>query len=96
LVFVTRSFLGSRALRATRWQARLSPSGRPVADGFLKGTRHLLVDRDPLYTAHFKSILASAGVELLRLPARSPNLNAHAERFVGSIKAECLRHVDWS
>jgi putative transposase len=37
--------------------------------------------------------LASANVELLRLPARSPNLNAYAERFVGSIKSECLRHI---
>ncbi len=35
----------------------------------------------------------SANVELLRLPARSPNLNAYAERFVGSIKSECLRHI---
>ena len=32
-------------------------------------------------------------MELLRLPARSPNLNAYAERFVGSIKSECLRHI---
>jgi len=47
----------------------------------------------PLYTAHFKEILASANVELLRLPARSPNLKAYAERFVGPIKSECLRHI---
>jgi transposase InsO family protein len=64
-----------------------------AASGFLKDARHLIVDRDPLYTAHFKAILASANVELLRLPARSPNLNAYAERFVGSIKSECLRHI---
>jgi putative transposase len=54
---------------------------------------HLIVDRDPLYTAHFRSLLAAAGVRLLRLPASSPNLNAYAERFVRSIKHECLRHV---
>jgi transposase InsO family protein len=35
----------------------------------------------------------AAGVSLLRLPPRSPNLNAHAERFVRSIKQECLRQV---
>ena len=64
-----------------------------ATSGFLKDTRHLIVDRDPLYTAHFKEILASGHVELLRLPARSPNLNAYAERFVGSVKAECLRHI---
>src|SRR5450432_439370 len=40
-----------------------------------------------------KEILGSGHVEMLRLPARSPNLNAYAERFVGSIKSECLRHI---
>ena len=47
-----------------------------AASGFLKDACHLIVDRDPLYTAHFKEILASAHVQLLRVPARSPNLNA--------------------
>ena len=69
------------------------PIRTDAASGFLKDGRHLIVDRDPLYTAHFKAILASANVELLRLPARSPNLNAYAERFVGSIKSECLRYI---
>jgi len=62
-------------------------------EDFLAGIRKLIVDRDPLYTEHFERILRDAGVELLRLPARSPNLNAFAERFVRSIKSECLRKV---
>ena len=53
----------------------------------------MIVDRDPLYTAHFRSILQAAGVQVLRLPAFSPNLNAYAERFVRSVKHECLRHI---
>jgi transposase InsO family protein len=53
----------------------------------------LIVDRDPLYTEHFKRLLAAADVRLLRLPAHSPNLNAYAERFVRSIRQECLRHI---
>jgi putative transposase len=61
--------------------------------GPLRGFGHLIVDRDPLFTAQFESLLASACVELLRLPARSPNLNAYAERFVRSIEQECLRHI---
>jgi putative transposase len=61
--------------------------------GPLRGFCYLIVDRDPLYTAHFESLLASARVSLLRLPPQSPNLNAHAERFVRSIKHECLRHI---
>jgi putative transposase len=75
------------------WMAQVARNLTDAESGFLKGARHLIVDRDPLYTAHFKEILASANVELLRLPARSPNLNAYAERFVGSIKSECLRHI---
>jgi len=54
--------------------------------GPLRASRYLIVDRDPLYTAHFKSLLDSADVKLWRLPARSPNLNAFAERFVRSSK----------
>ena len=70
--------------------------GRNLTDvvaGFLRRHRYLIVDRDPLYTAAFESILQQGGVKLLRLPARSPNLNAYAERFVRSIKSECLRKV---
>jgi len=59
-------------------------------DGFLTGKRYLIMDRDPLYTQEFRDVLTSAGVEPVRLPARSPNLNAYAERFVLSIKSECL------
>jgi hypothetical protein len=62
-------------------------------DGFLAGKRYLIHDRDPLYTAKFESILKAAGVEPVKLPPRSPNLNAHAERFVRSIKEECLNHL---
>jgi putative transposase len=62
-------------------------------DGFLRGVRFLILDRDPLYTAAFRALLKDAGVEALRLPARSPNLNSHAERFVLSIKSECLDRI---
>jgi transposase InsO family protein len=51
------------------------------------------VDRDPLYTSQFEQLLATANVALLRLPAKSPNLNAYAERFVRSIRQECLQHI---
>jgi len=59
-------------------------------DGFLAGKRFLIHDRDPLFTAEFRATLAAAGVDSLRLPARSPNLNAYAERFVRTIKESCL------
>jgi hypothetical protein len=63
-------------------------------DGFLYGKRYLIHDRDPLYrTAGFHEALRSSGVEAVKLPARSPDLNCYAERFVKSIKSECLDHL---
>jgi transposase InsO family protein len=58
--------------------------------GFLRGKGYLIHDRDPLYTRDFRALLAKAGVKPVRLPPQSPNLNAYAERFVLSIKSECL------
>ncbi len=52
--------------------------------------RFLIHDRDPLYTREFRELIGQAGVTPVRLPPRSPNLNAYAERFVLSIKSECL------
>jgi putative transposase len=62
-------------------------------DGFLLGKRYLLHDRDTKFTQAFDGLLKGSGVEPLVLPARSPNLNAHCERFVRSIKEEALRQM---
>ena len=51
------------------------------------------MDRDPLFTACFRNMLKESGTKPVRLPARSPNLNAFAERFVLSIKSECLNMI---
>jgi len=59
-------------------------------EGFLTGKRYLIHDRDPLFTAEFLEILKSSGVQSLKLPPCSPNLNAYAERFVRTIKESCL------
>jgi len=64
-----------------------------AVDGFLGGALYIILDRDPLYTAAFRRMLKDSGVNVLRLPARSPDLNAYAERFVLSIKSECLNRV---
>jgi putative transposase len=74
----------------------MSQIGRNVTDaidGILKGKRYLIHDRDPLFTAEFRSILASVGVTSVKLPPQSPNLNAYAERFVRSIKESCLERL---
>ncbi len=71
------------------WMKQVARDLTDEVDGFLKGMRHLIHDRDPLFTDAFREVLRGAGVECLKLPAHSPNLNAFAERFVLSIKSEC-------
>jgi hypothetical protein len=62
-------------------------------DGFLLGTRYLIMDCDGIFTAEFRNFLKQEGVKSVRLPPRSPNLNAYAERFVRSIKESCLNRM---
>ena len=62
-------------------------------DDFLSNKRYLIHDRDPLFTKEFRGILKAADVESIRLPPKSPNLNSFAERFVLSIKSECLNRM---
>ena len=62
-------------------------------DGFLLGKRYLIHDRDTKYTQAFDALLKASGVEPILLPPRSPNLNAHCERFVRSIKEEALAQM---
>src|SRR5262249_44040989 len=59
-------------------------------EGFLLGKRYLIHDRDTKFTPAFDGLLKTSGVEPIRLPPQSPNLNAHCERFVRSIKEEVL------
>ena len=75
------------------WMTQVARNLTGVDDGFLRGVHHLILDRDPLYTVAFRDRLRDSGVTPVRLPARSPNLNAFAERFVGSVKSECLARM---
>jgi transposase InsO family protein len=76
-----------------QWMLQMARNMLDGEDGFLRGKRHLIMDRDPLYTGPFRRMMKGAGVKVVRLPARSPNLNAYAERFVLSIKSECLERM---
>ncbi len=64
-----------------------------VSGGFLADKRFIIMDRDRKYCEGFRSLLEESGTNVLRLPPRSPNLNAYAERFVLSIKQECLERM---
>jgi putative transposase len=75
------------------WMTQIARNITDVSSGFLRGTRYLILDRDTKYSDAFRGILAREGIQVIRLPPRSPNLNAFAERFVRSIKTECLNRM---
>jgi len=72
------------------WMKQIARNLTDCEDGFLHGMRFLIMDRDTKFTHGFREILESEGVEAVLLPAKSPNLNAHQERFHRSLKEECL------
>jgi transposase InsO family protein len=76
-----------------RWMRQVARNLTDAYDGFLTGSRYLIHDRDPLFTEEFREILKAGGVRTVKLPAQSPDLNAYAERFVRSIKKECLSQI---
>jgi transposase InsO family protein len=61
-----------------------------AVDGFLAGHRVLICDRDSKWTDGFRVLLEGAGVRIVLTPVQAPNANAYAERFVRSIREECL------
>jgi hypothetical protein len=75
------------------WMEQIGRNLTDAVDGVLKGKRYLIHDRDPLFTAEFLKVLGESGVVSVKLPARSPNLNAYAERFVRTTKESCLERV---
>jgi putative transposase len=72
------------------WMVQMARRAVDAIDGPLLPIRFVLHDRDSKFCASFRDTLRSAGIQPLTLPARSPNLNAFAERWVRTIKSECL------
>jgi hypothetical protein len=72
------------------WMIQMARNAADEGSVFLRGMRYLLHDRDTKFCAAFLDVLRSSGIRPLALPPRSPNLNAFCERWVGSIRQECL------
>lgn len=72
------------------WMAQIARNLTGPEEEFLRGMRFLIMDRDTKYSDAFRRILTREGLQVIRLPPRSPNLNAFAERFVRSVEEECL------
>ena len=80
------------------WESWMGQMARNLTDpwtGFLRSSRWRIHDRSTLFSEHFRQLLRSARVKGLRLPARSPNLNAYAERFVRSEFWDTMWLEDW-
>ena len=65
-------------------------AGAFAEDGFLNSKKCVLMDRDSKFCSALRDFLKNEGTQPIRLPPRSPGLNAQIERFVMSIKEECL------
>ena len=73
-----------------RWMEQMARNISFADTGFLTGCRYLLHDRDAKFCNAFTGILQAAGIKAVKLPARSPNLNANLERWHRAVKEECL------
>ena len=72
------------------WMKQIARNLIGDEDGFLKGKRFLIMDRDGKFCPAFRETLITDDIKPLLLPPKSPNLNAHMERFHRSIKAQSL------
>src|SRR5438874_7492550 len=75
------------------WMVQVARNMTMEAWGFLSPGQYLIHDRDGKYCPAFQHIIDAAGVTRVPLPPRSPNLNVYAERWVRSVKGECLARL---
>lgn len=76
-----------------KWMDQMARNALDDSSGHLRQYRYVLHDRDTKFRASFRAILATGNVRCRALPPRSPNLNAFAERWVRSVKQECLSNL---
>jgi putative transposase len=81
---------GSTTQPDEAFMVQVARSLTDAADGNLLAHRVLICDRDTKWSVAFRRLLADAGIRVVQTPHRAPNCNAYAERFVRSIKEECL------
>ncbi|MBW8016406.1 MAG: transposase [Planctomycetes bacterium] len=75
------------------WMKQIARNLTDPVDGFLKDKKYLIHDRDPLFTEAFKEILKAGGITCKKTSVASPNMSPFVERFIRSIKYECLNKM---
>ncbi len=81
---------GTTESPTSAWMEQMARNLTDCEEGFLTGKRFFIIDRDAIFSPRFKLIIRDSGVEILLTAYQAPNMNAYAERFVRSIKSECL------
>jgi transposase InsO family protein len=76
-----------------RWMMQIARNVTMADWGLLTPGQYLIYDRDAKFCPAFQRLIEEAGVTRVPLPPRSPNLNAYAERWIRSVKEECLAHL---
>ena len=84
---------GTTTNPVSEWMEQVARNLTDCESGFLTGKQFLIIDRDCIFSPAFKSIVVSAKIEILLTAYQAPNMNAHAERFIRSIKSECLNRM---
>jgi len=93
LLTIRKVYIGGIVCDPTQeWVVQVARNVTDCEDGFLPEGSRLSHDRDPVFGKKFKETLAATGVRTVKLPPKSPNLNAFCERFNRTIKEECLDH----
>lgn len=85
--------LGSTPHPDDAFMLQVARTATAADEGALVGDRVLICDRDRKWSASVRHLLEASGIRVVRTPFRAPNANAHAERFVRSIKEECLNRI---
>jgi transposase InsO family protein len=87
--------VGTTTNPVSAWMEQIARNLTDWEDGFLIGKRFLIIDRDCIFSPGFKSIIEGSGTKILLTSYQAPNMNAHAERFVRSIKSEGLDRMSF-
>ena len=93
--------IGSREVRCggiahepdSAWTTQVARNMCDMYDGFLRGKRFLIHDRDPVFNSRFDAGFESIGIEIKRTPAFSPMMNSRMENFIWALKTECLDKI---